>query len=256
MSFLNNIGSVLKNPFALGALGGATLAPSTVLSTAGAFSGLIDTGSQWYWNNKNYQAEVDQYQYQRRLQALTFGREDSSIQRRASDLKAAGLSPVLAAGNGASSGAIVHTEAPHGEATTISDKIGMIANLLKMSSDISKTYTDNEFVKLQSSKIPLEKANLEASLLKTAEEIKAINSTIGRNKADTYRAYKDAELVAQKTRQAKFDADTSDYTNTPGDSVVGKIFRDLIGPKSHKQIELEEHEEQQRRALDTIKRRH
>lgn len=92
----------------------------------GAASGLANTYLQW--KNLNYQ---------KGLQGDIFDREDSSIQRRVADLKAAGLSPVLAAGQGASAGPIVQTRAP--EVPDLSNNILNAVSLLKMQQDISQS---------------------------------------------------------------------------------------------------------------------
>ena len=44
-----------------------------------------------------------------------FAREDNAVQRRAADLKAAGLSKTLAAGGAAQAGPVVATQAPQRE---------------------------------------------------------------------------------------------------------------------------------------------
>lgn len=52
------------------------------------------------------------FDYQQALQREIFAREDNSVQRRVEDLQKAGLSPVLAAGQGARAGQAIQVSAP------------------------------------------------------------------------------------------------------------------------------------------------
>ncbi len=63
-------------------------------------------------NDLNYQLQLQNLAYQKDLQKLMFAREDNAVQRRVADLKAAGLSPTLAAGSSASAGPVIGTSAP------------------------------------------------------------------------------------------------------------------------------------------------
>ena len=65
-------------------------------------------------NKKNYELQKDWQNYQKQLQREIFQREDSAIQRRATDIAAAGGNPAMAweTGNGASAGSVVDTSAP------------------------------------------------------------------------------------------------------------------------------------------------
>jgi len=71
-----------------------------------------------YTANKNFASQMEQQAYQRNLQQQMFNREDTSIARRTQDLINSGLSPVLAAGQGASAGAAISSQAPQRDDTS------------------------------------------------------------------------------------------------------------------------------------------
>lgn len=79
----------------------------------------------------NFGLGLANYRYQKNLQNEIFRREDSSIARRVRDLKASGLSPVLAAGQGAGTGAIVSTRPPEIDPTLATSIFTSLATMEK-----------------------------------------------------------------------------------------------------------------------------
>ena len=74
------------------------------------------------FENRNYEFQRENFDYQKALQQKIFEREDTAVQRRRADLEAAGLNPNLAAGSPAGAGSVVSTTAPRRDSSWL-DKL-------------------------------------------------------------------------------------------------------------------------------------
>nr|QJB21663.1 MAG: DNA pilot protein [Microvirus sp.] len=118
--------------------------------------------------------------YQKELQRDIFRREDNSIQRRVADLRAAGLSPVLAAGQGAGTGGIVSTRPPESNMSLAAD---MYAKMITMEKDFA----------VKDQRIQ----NLQQQVENLKEDIHVKRSTVELNQ------YKKNQLLAQTVKTMK-----------------------------------------------------
>lgn len=77
--------------------------------------GIADTVLQNKAHKENLQHQKDLLDYQKATQREAWSREDNAVQRRVADLKAAGMNPLLAAGDSAATSSPIQVSAPHKE---------------------------------------------------------------------------------------------------------------------------------------------
>lgn len=174
---LSGIGAVAANPVA--AIGTAAAAGNVGV-------GLLNYGEQRKQNT-----------WSRHAQEYAWAREDTAVQRRAADLRAAGLSPVLAAGQGASTMSPISLNAPRLDVNP-SELAATAMTMMTQEAEISRTKEQEKLNAAQKRVADLQAAET-AWNLKLAKE-GGIPTTQRGTVADVVYGVGAAEQAAEKLR--------------------------------------------------------
>lgn len=130
--------------------------PPLIAAAAIAGAAAIITGAANYWQQRK------NYKFQKKVQYETWNREDMGVRRRVEDLRAAGLSPVLAAGSAAPSGPISTVTPPQIEESPVQAAL----QAMTMATNISQTQAQTELMMAQKAKTSAEArtAKMDANL--------------------------------------------------------------------------------------------
>lgn len=157
-------------------------------------------------NAQNLRFQQEKLAYDKQLQKDIFAREDNAVQRRKSDLLGAGLSPVLAAGQAAATGAVVNTAAPRGEpleGPNLMEAVKLAASLYTMKADVARTFAQTALTNAQQKNVNIDTDNkFYDTVIKKIDAINSARSGLGKDTSMGGKLIKDVEAWLNNFRDS------------------------------------------------------
>ena len=201
--------------------------PAVVAGIAAAAPTIVG-GLSALWNNSSQNKNL---RWQKWAQGVTWQREDNAIQRRVNDLRMAGLSPVLAAGQAAETSPPVRTEAPQLDISPALQASQLMLSFMKAKEEIATTQAQRKLLEYQAGGVSLDNQRKQHDLdIMVKDGMSSSPSGVGRMGRDLFSIF---EKIIGAHRS---DVPPPLYPRTPSGQKPGvnSYFNDMISAAREK----------------------